>query len=569
MAINFFFSTRLLKHCAFILLLFLTLNHLLVLFAYLIHSTFISFAFPLALLFSILIHVLISNRFGLQKRESLQASAITLLIILLSIALSTFFYDFSWDGQWYHQAAIYHLERDWNPILEPIKTFDKNNDLPIIHFPKGSWYFAASTLRTFGNLEAGKSINWIVLMATIFFIHGVLKDIGFSGKYAAFLPLVVVLNPVIWSEITTYLVDGLLFLYLAIYATAMVSWIRNGDILSFLIGLMAAVLLINVKFTGLVFFCVFAFYISIYIIIKKRSSLWKYLLSHLITITIAVLLFGFNPYVTNFVQRGHPFYPIVGTKAYPSIFTLTGRDDNELYETPQNMVGKSYFTRLFLATFGRPGNAPYNDEKEAELIWPFTSKASDWKAYHYHETRVSGFGPFFSGIFLISLVLIITIFLRDKKMRWLLLLTVLSISTCLFISKHFWWPRFAPQTWLIILLPMICLLYQPNSLKIKRLVEGLAILIAINGFIVLIIHMGWEVRSSISLRKELSDIRLNHKMIEIDYGWFKKSMEEKLKTNGIKYKAIDGKEIKKSDYKTITSVVDGYPNAVIYRGKSN
>jgi hypothetical protein len=68
------------------------------------------------------------------------------------------------------------------------------------------------------------------------------------------------------------LVDGLLFLYLAIYATAMVSWIRNGDGLSFLTGLMAAILLINVKFTGPAFFCVFAFYITIYIIIKKKGA---------------------------------------------------------------------------------------------------------------------------------------------------------------------------------------------------------------------------------------------------------------------------------------------------------
>jgi hypothetical protein len=400
-------------------------------------------------------------------------------------------------------------------------------------------------------------------------MYGVLKEIGFAGKHAAFLSFIVILNPVVWSEITTFLVDGLLFLYLAIYAAAMVSWIRNGDGLSFLTGLMAVILLVNVKFTGPAFFCVLAFYITLYILFKKNRSLPKFLLSHLFTLTLAVLLFGFNPYVTNFVQRGHPFYPIAGTKAYPSIFEQTGSDDNELYETPQNIVGKSLFTRFIYTTFGRPGNAPYNEEKEAALIWPFTSNTSDWKAYHYHETRVSGFGPFFSGIFLISVVLMLTIFLMDKKMRWLLLLALLSICTCLSISKHFWWPRFAPQTWALILLPVFCLLYQPTSLKRKRFAEGLAVLIAINGLIVLIVHMGWETRSSISLRKELSDIRSNGKQIEIDYGWFKKSMEEKLNRNGIKYKAVIGEEIRKGEYKTLASVVDGYPNAVIYRVKNN
>jgi hypothetical protein len=84
--------------------------------AYLIHSTLLAFALPSALLVSILIHAFISHRFGLQKRESFQASSLSLLVVLLSLALSVFFYDFLVDGQWYHQAAIYHLESGWNPI---------------------------------------------------------------------------------------------------------------------------------------------------------------------------------------------------------------------------------------------------------------------------------------------------------------------------------------------------------------------------------------------------------------------------------------------------------------------
>lgn len=525
--------------------------------------------FPTAMLMSLLAYYLVGIRLGINKKERLIASAITLLIILFSVLISMLFYDLSWDGQWYHQAAIYHLESGWNPILKPITSFDQNNDLSIIHFPKGAWYFAATVLSTFNNLEGGKSINWIVLFAAAFFIYATLKDAKFSKKHAVLLTVMVLLNPVVWSEITTYLVDGLLFLYVTIYAMAMVGWARNGEGINLVVGLMAAVLLINIKFTGLVFFCVFAFYIAIYVAVKKKNALRRFFYPHCIAIALALLMFGFNPYVTNFMQRGHPFYPIGGTKDYPSIFEQTGRDDNELFETPQNMIGKNFFMRFIYATFGRPGNAPYNNEKEAKLIWPFTSKVSDWKAYYYHETRVSGFGPFFSGIFVLSASLMTFIFCRNKKARWLLLLGTLAICTCLLISKHFWWPRFAPQTWLLILLPVFFLLHPSSSFILRKLAEGMSLLIAFNGLVVLTMHMGWEWRASNTLRNELLDMQRHHTAIEIDYGWFKKSMTEKLNRAGIKFKAVSGEQVRKGAYKTLTSVVEGYPNVVIYRDSSD
>lgn len=241
-----------------------------------------------------------------------------------------------------------------------------------------------------------------------------------------------------------YLVDGLLFLYLVIYVAAFVDCIRKPTITSVLIGGLSTIGLINIKFTGLVFFCVVAFFGAVYMVIWKRHYLKKFIVAHLVVIITGVMLFGYNPYVTNFIERGHPLYPIMGTKAYPSIFEQTKEDSNEKWETPQNMVGKNLFVRFFYATFGRPGNAPYNDEKGAELIVPFTSKISDWTAYYYHETRVSGFGPFFSGIVILATIAMIVTFVTYKEARWLLLLCTAAVLSTLLFSKHLWWPRLAP-----------------------------------------------------------------------------------------------------------------------------
>src|ERR1700761_9181052 len=39
---------------------------------------------------------------------------LALAIVGISVAVSAFYYDLSWDGQWYHQTAIIRIAKDWN-----------------------------------------------------------------------------------------------------------------------------------------------------------------------------------------------------------------------------------------------------------------------------------------------------------------------------------------------------------------------------------------------------------------------------------------------------------------------
>jgi hypothetical protein len=277
------------------------------------------------------------------------------------------------------------------------------------------------------------------------------------------------------------------------------------------------------------------------------------------------MIFGYNPYVTNYIERSHPLYPIIGTEKYPSVYESSGKDNNEIYETPHNLKGKHVILRMFYASFGRPDNAPYYKYKDAELIWPFTSKFSDWNAYHFHETRVSGFGPYFGGSLIIAFILILSILIFDKTNRWIALLFVLSLLSTLAFSKHFWWPRLAPHFWLTPIIPVILYFLKPTFKKLYFSSWILASLLIINGGIVLLSHMGWETRSSIELRKQLTEISNNKVPIEINYGVFVKSMEEKLDYWNIEYKKTDRKEIRNRQHKKLTSVVEGYPNMVLYK----
>ena len=93
------------------------------------------------------------------------AVGLFVLTILLSLAVSAFFYDFSWDGQWYHQTGIIHIARDWNPLTDPMRSFDAHLEIWERHYAKGPWYFAAAVYQTTGHIEWGKAINWLALAA--------------------------------------------------------------------------------------------------------------------------------------------------------------------------------------------------------------------------------------------------------------------------------------------------------------------------------------------------------------------------------------------------------------------
>ena len=562
-----FHSTKLIWNISFILIGLIFFDYFFVLISLLTSIKLLPFVFPTALFVSVIASLYLGSKAGLTNFEKSGAVIISVSIMCMAFVLSAFYFDLSWDGQWYHQAAIYELKSGWNPIFEPIRKFNENNDLSIVHFPKGTWYYAASIYSTFGKFEAGKSLNFLVLASTILIVYATSIEFGLSKLKSLIVTILLALNPVIWSQITTYLVDGTLILYLTIYIATLFTCYKTTNTTVLFIGVMAIICLVNTKFTGLVFFCVFAAFAFFYVLFWKRELIFKYIILHFISLILAVFIFGFNPYITNTIERGHPLYPIMGTEKFPSVFEQTGRDDNELYETPNNIQGKGIITRLFYTQFGRPGNAPYNNTQNAVLMYPFSLKMSELSAYHYHETRVSGFGPFFSGVLILSLILFIWLLIDIKKSRWILIFSWLAIISTLFISKHFWWPRFAPHIWLLPILPIINSLFYSYS-KVRNIYTWSVIgLLFLNGIIVLFVHMAWETRSSIHLFKQLAELKQNKTEIEINYGWFEKSMQEKLSAWDIKFTQIPIDSILKGKHQELKSVVEGYPGAVLFRAK--
>src|SRR6202042_3049991 len=125
-----------------------------------------------------------------------------------------------WDGQWYHQTGIYALAKDWNALTDPLRPFTEvpNTELWVRHYPKGPWYVAGAIFDTTGQIELGKCVNVIAWAAMGLATLAAALDYGLRTSRAAAIAVVVAMNPAVISEITTYMVDGVMMSYLAVVA---------------------------------------------------------------------------------------------------------------------------------------------------------------------------------------------------------------------------------------------------------------------------------------------------------------------------------------------------------------
>jgi hypothetical protein len=519
---------------------------------------------PVALVLALLLGDILGRRMGLAGRWRIWPTGLALGVMTLALAMSVFYFDLSWDGQNYHQLGIYTIAEDWNPLTGPMQDFTPQLNSSVRYFAKGPWYVAAAIYETTGCFEAGKCptvLSWATMGLAVFAAG---LDWGLRRRFAAVIALVVALNPVVMSELTTYLVDGIMVAFLTVVVAALFSVLLRPQPVVIWVGCMATILGINAKFTGLVYL-VFVFAAGgLWCLLRRRQWVFAYCGWVVLALLLGAVVFGYNPYVTNTIYRHQPFYPILGSTAFP-IQTSAKGDPNERWETPKNMAGRSRLVHFGYAIFGRPGNQPYPRATSgpAELMWPFTARLADLHAYCYHETRVAGFGPFFSGALLISLGLAGWSLWQSKSSRLALTLAGLTIVGSLLISVDLWWPRLGPQLWLLPILPAIFVFWDARSSRAVGAAWLLVTLLVINAGIVAGVHLTWETKASEKLRQQLTGLHQSGKEIEICFNNFSRSGEERLQAWGIPYREKSRKEL--HDGTELMSVVEGYPGAVQFR----
>jgi len=497
------------------------------------------------------------RRSGLTNRDGITAAVVVAAVLAGCLAMAAAFMDLTWDGQWYHQTAVYKMAEGWNPLRDPVHAFGRHTwNLWVLHYAKGPWYLALTLFATTGNIEVAKAASALTPVVALLVVLAAALDLGLGRRAAILVALLTALNPVTTCGIVTHQVDGILVSLMACAVAAGISFLRCPRWQPALVMFVSVALCVNTKFTGLVYLCFFVLAGGLYCLWRRRDLIVRYAVLAGVALIVGTVVLGFNPYVTNTIHRGHPFYPVQGSAEFPSL-AGRGRDPIELYETPRNMMGRTRVLRLAYGVFGKPGTAPYG-ANDAKFMWPFAVTWRDFALYYFHDVRIGGFGPLFSGALLLALALAAVGCARRALPCGVVLLLGGAILASLLVSTHTWWARYGPHLWWLPIVPVAAALRLDRRRFLRRAAGVIALLLLADTLLLSAVHMRWEWRSTQALRQQLADLRQAGPMT-VDLRYFDVPVAERLRTAGVVFDTVRKYACPTERQLTLMSVCRGYP----------
>lgn len=379
-----------------------------------------------------------------------------IIIIILGV-INNFIWDSSYDSLAYHQEGIIRLKDGWNPFYEQNESINKW----VNHYTKAPWIFAASIYIITGKIESAKVLSMllpiiILLLGFAFFYLITKKKILVSILGSVLLAI----NPVNISQMFTYYVDSILGIYIIILIINLFLILFFEDLFYFkyftLINI--ATFLVNIKFTGLAYAAIIlgAFIIYNFIYNENKFNL-KLLCFFILSFIFSVIIIGFNPYITNTLNKGNPLYPLAGnnkidimTANIPKNF----RDDGEFEKAYKSLIAIPSIDNID-GIASKNFEEMFRNNEETKLI------------YAQADTRLRGFG-LYSIIFLpISFLFLIYLVIRIKniKLKVWSSLTLIGLFAGVIYCGDFWWARYVSFIWVIPIITYVIMVNSKNKLN--------------------------------------------------------------------------------------------------------
>lgn len=391
---------------------------------------------------------------GVSLKEGLKRMGWFVLTLSLVFLLDQSFIFFSWwDTQAYHIPAAHFLTQGWNPIFDSTSEAlieytganpESFNLFHVAYLPRAGWIWNALCYFFTGNSEAGDTLTFICAIALASLTWRITPIFFGPKKWKRYLfTAMTILSPGIYVSLFCGAHDGALYALLLIFMFAACAYRKTGatEWVGYLI--LAPIIGSNLKFTGLINFLITAFVFTLPIlwsVIKGKRrphKFWKWIVATTLGFSFALLV-GISPYLTNWVNKGGPFYPEqTFSKDIP---TLQMTEDFNLCNTDAKEL--NYFTRMTRAYFSRSLTDAYyqhkiNREGDGHLFNPI-----------FHLDQVDGLGRAFRMV--MCLTLVILCFTRRCTTPWLLI--SLTLTSFIVPTKMMGYVRYVPQLWAV---PMI------------------------------------------------------------------------------------------------------------------
>ena len=505
------------------------------------------FHLPLSLILTVGLSYIFSRD---KKGLFFKTTALFLVMLLGFFIISTMIYDFSFDGQVYHQPAVILLTSGWNPFYyhflgdQCIEFYQAaGNVAPLIeHFTKGSWILGSGIYALTGNLEGGKMFHLLFIvgafMTTLYFLCN-LSRIGTKTKLL--IALLAALNPVCLYQVFSFYNDGLLSSMLTVLIMASAAFILKGERKALILTAAAIPILSNIKFTGIIYSGVVIGLVCVWLFFRNRNRLIKYMLTNGIILIVSGLFLGYQPYITNIIHNSNPFYPAImfGKISNGAVETI------EIGQAPKNFLNQNRFVKLGYSVLSKTTNQL---RENPELKIPFSIYKREIAALGYTDSRYGGFGPLFGGTILLIMLYGVTACRWRRRVFVLFLTGIGFILFSILINPEAWWARLSPQLWLLPLLFITACFYTSNHKKINRYTAWVMIaILLVNCGVVFGSYLGYNLEMNGIYKKQLSRMGNVSKGMNIEYGVdpsaVSLSLEYRLKSYGVRFQFMKTHDI--------------------------
>lgn len=364
---------------------------------------------------------------------------IIISLILYAISfLFTYTYDTSWDGQGYNQTGVIALARGWNPLFEPSINFGYELPSQIFAegYPSALWELQASVYGNIGRINSAQILNLLIGIIAWITTYSLLRKLSLKKTLSGVISILLVLQPIYIIQLLTFMQDGFGYQLLLTGISCLIILSIYSQSYWALVGfIFAELLMVTTKYSylpiALVLGLVFILIVGNRILNKEYtfSLLTKFLLIGLILICI---IFSHLPYIKNIIFHSAPFYPVNQTELMGSI---------KYNNVPLNLKDNNKVSLLFYGIFSQSqslgsGNEK-SDENVAYLKVPFMfSRQEILDSARLYNNRVGAGGPLFSGIFVLTFILLVISSLKvdSRKERYALYSSYFCLTAILATS---------------------------------------------------------------------------------------------------------------------------------------
>jgi hypothetical protein len=488
--------------------------------------------FPLAFILSLLLNYFAARYFfpGQYVRVFLRTAILVLLIIVISIFISAVFYDISADGQMYHMESAIQMKAGWNPFKKELPQ-ELNQAIWLNHYGKGVEDPQATIYALTNHLETTKATNFILLAASFCLSIAVLTSLNrFSFRKNILFGILLAFNPVTFYQLLNTYVDGQLCSFLLCFIA--IGCLLYMDTNRYFLSLLASILiiLINIKFTALVFACIFTAGLLLVFLVEKRWQAFKraFIVSALASL-FAIGVVGYFPYIINIVQYHDILYP--GLKVLKS---------EAAKFTPPRLIHKNQLSKFFISFFSHTDNLHLTATKDPVIRSkiPFAFNKTDiFNASKPYVVFMAGLGPFFSGLCLSSIFIFGCWLWRLKT--WKVAVPFIIISGTILLSvliiSEAWYARYVPQLWF---LPLILLMSTETwqGKKVSKIRNFLYMLMLVNISFCLA-SFPYVYYQTARIKYELHQLKASKQIIPVEFTYFT-SNRARLIENDIPFREV-------------------------------